>query len=173
MIIRYRTQQYILDVSNKLRSGSVGKSFSCCLQGKSYPVCLGQPCNTHELHKNLMAVGVRSWIVPRKRNLTSLPRCVRAMSSGAMESDKCFRRESTASILSFIGGLVTGKGLKTRYFHTAKAGGNLESDPESTTSEEDLTQQTLIKILLHKNQNQGNYKGIFDIIISPNNLSMA
>jgi hypothetical protein len=103
-----------------------------------------------------------------------------------MADNKCSRRESATNNLPLeTRGSVVGKELKTRKrFHkpliefraikkNEKRISNLENDSKSTTSEENLTRTNLIKILLHKNQEQQNLKGIFDLIISPNNLSMA
>jgi len=93
-----------------------------------------------------------------------------------MVDNKCSKRESVRNNLSLeTKGLVVGKGLKTRKrFHKPliefraikknvmdtkkfdKCIPNLENDSKSITSEENLTRTNLIKILLHKNQNQKN-----------------
>lgn len=48
-----------------------------------------------------------------------------------------------------------------------------DNESKSTTSYEGLDRNDLISLLLNKNFKQGNFKGIFETIISPNNLSMA
>jgi hypothetical protein len=121
------------------------------------------------------------------------PKHVRALRLDVTADNKCSRRESATNNSPLEGkGLVVGKELKTRKrFHKPliefraikknvmdtnkidKHIPDLENDSKSITSEENLNRTNLIKILLHKNQKQKNLKGIFDLIISPNNLSMA
>lgn len=111
-----------------------------------------------------------------------------------MEDSKSFKRVSTTSNLSFKSkGFIAGKELKTEGSLSEisiKYGdfeySNLpvtntveqrvstsENDSKSITCYEGLNQLDLITLLLNKNLKQGNFRGIFEIIISPNNLSMA
>jgi len=119
---------------------------------------------------------------------------MRAMSSGGMADNKSFERVSFTSNLSLESkGSVMGKELKTvdllsetnikygnnRPSHlpvistTEQGEYTAENNSESITSSEELDREKLISLLLNKNQKQGNFRGIFDIIISPNNLSIA
>jgi len=188
----YGTQRHIFELSNKPCSGSVHKQSSYILQGTSYPIRLRQELsNTYELRKKPMAVGLVSWIVscPRERiQIKSNYLFVRAMSSDVTEDSKSFKRISITSNSSLeSGGSVAGKELKAESSlskSTIKYGDNensiieqrkssTENDSESITSYEDLDRDNLISLLLNKNLKLGNFRGIFDIIISPNNLSMA
>lgn len=143
-----------------------------------------------------MSVGLGSWMVSWNRERIYINNSIymRAMSSGVMADNKSFERVSITSNLSLeLKGPVTGKELKTADSSSEtniKHGNNrpsrlpvistteqreytAENDSESITSFEELDREKLISVLLNKNQKQGDLRGIFDIIISPNNLSMA
>jgi len=143
-----------------------------------------------------MSVNSESLIPSQKRRRTKFINFVfeRAMCSGVTEDSKSFKRISITSNLSLkLKGPVAGKELKTEemlsktntnyvlneYCNSSVINisdqqiNSTENDSQSITSYEGLDREDLISLLLNKNLKLGNFRGIFDIIISPNNLSMA
>lgn len=91
---------------------------------------------------------------------------IRAFSSGTVEIDISLKEKNTARNSSDLGS-VPGKELK------AESPKDSVSDSKSTESEAILCKETLTQLVVNARKEDGKYKGIFEIIISPSNLALA
>lgn len=91
---------------------------------------------------------------------------IRAFSSGTVEIDISLKEKNTARNLPDSGS-VPGKVLK------AVIPKDTVSDAKSTESEATLCKETLTELVANARKENGKYKGIFEIIISPSNLALA
>jgi len=91
---------------------------------------------------------------------------IRAFSSGTVEIDISLKEKNTARN-SPESGLVPGKESK------AAIPKDTVSDSKSIESEVTLCKETLTQLVANARKENGKYKGIFEIIISPSNLALA